>query len=107
MLTAPIIRAIYQTTRRNIPEDIHLQFNPVPVFKTLHRYQGYQHLFQGRNHPELWSFLMCGHNVCEVLPGIWLKETAALNTVLFAGDQIIIQEREDKLQRSIFYLNNI
>jgi hypothetical protein len=26
---------------------------------------------------------------------------------LFADDQIIIQESEDELQRSIFYLNNI
>jgi hypothetical protein len=40
-------------------------------------------------------------------PEIWLKETAALNTLLFADDQIIIQESEDELQRSIFYLNNI
>jgi hypothetical protein len=40
-------------------------------------------------------------------PGIWLKETAALNTLLFADDQIIIQESKDELQRSIFYLNNI
>jgi hypothetical protein len=41
------------------------------------------------------------------IPGIWLKETAALNTLLFADDQIIIQESEDELQRSKFYLNNI
>jgi hypothetical protein len=40
-------------------------------------------------------------------PGIWLKETAALNALLFAEDQIIIQESEDKLKRSIFYVNNI
>jgi hypothetical protein len=40
-------------------------------------------------------------------PGVWLKETAALNTLLFADDQIIIQESGDELQRSIFYLNNI
>jgi hypothetical protein len=40
-------------------------------------------------------------------PGIWLKVTAALNTMLFADDQIIIQESEDELKRSIFYLNNI
>jgi hypothetical protein len=39
--------------------------------------------------------------------GIRLKETAALNTLLFADDQIIIQESEDELQKSIFYLNNI
>jgi hypothetical protein len=40
-------------------------------------------------------------------PRIWLKKTAALNTLLFADDQIIIQENKDELQRSIFYLNNI
>jgi hypothetical protein len=40
-------------------------------------------------------------------PGIWLKETAALNTLLFADDQIINQESEDELQISIFYLKNI
>jgi hypothetical protein len=40
-------------------------------------------------------------------PRIWLKEAAALNTLLFADDQIIIQESEDELQRSIFYLTNI
>jgi hypothetical protein len=40
-------------------------------------------------------------------PEIWLKETAALNTLLFADDQIIIRESEDELQRSTFYLNNI
>jgi hypothetical protein len=40
-------------------------------------------------------------------PGIWLKETVALNTLLFADDQIIIQESKDELQRSVFHLNNI
>jgi hypothetical protein len=34
-------------------------------------------------------------------PGLWLKETAALNTLLFADDQIIIQESGDKLQRCV------
>jgi hypothetical protein len=35
-------------------------------------------------------------------PGTWLKEAAALNTLLFADEQIIIQGSEDELHRSIF-----
>jgi hypothetical protein len=58
------------------------------------------------------SFNICSDDVIREWktrsnPGIWLKETAAKNTLLFADDQIIIQESEDELQRSIFYLNNI
>ena len=37
--------------------------------------------------------------------GIKLKRNTYLNTLLFADDQVIIQDSEDKLQKSVYLLN--
>jgi len=39
--------------------------------------------------------------------GIMLKRNVYLNTLLFADDQVIIQESEDKLQKSVYILNQM
>jgi hypothetical protein len=39
--------------------------------------------------------------------GIMLKRNFYLNTLLFADDQIIIQDSEDKLQKSVYILNQM
>jgi len=39
--------------------------------------------------------------------GIMLKRNLYLNTLLFADDQVIIQDFEDKLQKSVYILNQI
>ena len=39
--------------------------------------------------------------------GIMLKRNLYLNTLLFADDQVIIQEFEDKLQKSVYILNQM
>jgi len=36
-----------------------------------------------------------------------LKRNLYLNTLLFAGDQVIIQDSEDKLQKSVYILNQM
>jgi len=36
-----------------------------------------------------------------------LKRNVYLNTLLFADDQVIIQDSEDKLQKSIYLLNQM
>jgi hypothetical protein len=38
---------------------------------------------------------------------IWLNTKTPLNTLLFADDQIIIQENEDQVQRALYKLNVI
>jgi hypothetical protein len=37
--------------------------------------------------------------------GIKLKRNIYLNTLLFADDQVVIQDSEDKLQKSVYLLN--
>jgi hypothetical protein len=39
--------------------------------------------------------------------GIVLKRNLYLNTLLFADDQVIIQDSEDKLQKSVYILNQM
>jgi len=39
--------------------------------------------------------------------GIMLKRNLYLNTLLFADDQVIIQDSEDKLQKSVYILNQM
>jgi hypothetical protein len=39
--------------------------------------------------------------------GIMLKNNLYLNTLLFADDQAIIQDSEDKLQKSVYILNQL
>jgi len=36
-----------------------------------------------------------------------LKRNLSFNTLLFAGDQVIIQDSEDKLQKSVYILNQM
>jgi len=36
-----------------------------------------------------------------------LKRNLYLNTLLFADDQVIIQDSEDKLQKSVYILNQM
>ena len=36
-----------------------------------------------------------------------LKRNLSLNTFLFADDQVIIQDSEDKLQKSVYILNQM
>ena len=43
----------------------------------------------------------------KVDTGIMLKRNLYLNTLLFAGDQIIIQDSEDKLQKYVHILNQM
>lgn len=42
-----------------------------------------------------------------VNPGIYLKNNTFLNSLLYADDKVIIQDSEDKLQKSIYVLNKI
>ena len=39
--------------------------------------------------------------------GIPLKRNLYLNTLLFADDRVIIQDSEDKLQKSVYILNQM
>ena len=39
--------------------------------------------------------------------GIMLKRNLYLNTLLFAGDQVIMQSSEDKLPKSVYILNQM
>ena len=39
--------------------------------------------------------------------GIKLKRNIYLNTLLFTDDQVIIQDSEDKLQKSVYLLNQM
>jgi len=39
--------------------------------------------------------------------GIMLKRNLYLNTLLFADDQVIIQDSEDKFQKSVYILNQM
>jgi len=39
--------------------------------------------------------------------GLMLKRNFYFNTLLFAGDQVIIQDSEDKLQKSVYMLNQM
>ena len=39
--------------------------------------------------------------------GTTLKRNLYLNTLLFTDDQVIIQDSEDKLQKSVFILNQM
>ena len=39
--------------------------------------------------------------------GIMLKRNVYLNTLLFADDQVIIQDSEGKLQKSVYILNQM
>ena len=43
----------------------------------------------------------------KVDTGIMLKRNLYINTLLFAGDQIIIQDSEDKLQKYVHILNQM
>ena len=43
----------------------------------------------------------------KVDPGIVLKRNLYLNTLLFADDQVIKQDSEDKLENSVYILNQI
>jgi len=39
--------------------------------------------------------------------GILLKRNLCLNTLIFADDQVVIQDSEDKLQKSVYILNQM
>ena len=39
--------------------------------------------------------------------GIMLKRNLHINTLLFADDQVIIQDTEDKLQKSVYILHQL
>ena len=39
--------------------------------------------------------------------GIVLKRTIHLNTLLFADDQVVIQDSEDKVQKSVYVLKQM
>ena len=39
--------------------------------------------------------------------GIMLKRNLHINTVLFADDQVIIQDTEEKLQKSVYILHQL
>ena len=43
----------------------------------------------------------------KVDAGVILERNLYLNTLLFADDQIIIQDSEDKLQKSVYILNQM
>ena len=43
----------------------------------------------------------------KVDAGIVPKRNLYLNTLLFADDQVVIQDSEDKLQKSVYILNQI
>jgi hypothetical protein len=43
----------------------------------------------------------------KVDAGILLKRNLYLNTLLFADDQVVIQDSEDKLQKSVYILNQM
>jgi predicted enzyme involved in methoxymalonyl-ACP biosynthesis len=43
----------------------------------------------------------------KVDAGIMLKRNLYLNTLIFADDQVIIQDSEDRLQKSVYILNQL